>query len=143
MPLSLLIVLGLLGIYLVIRGNAGMRKQAEARARIAADPDGATLDELARAGSQLTRDHTVEFYLYFPTEAAAETVAASLRAEGFTTDVHRIEPDKDWTLLASCRMKPEMAALRAARVRFTALVQAHGGSYDGWGTQVENDDVDE
>jgi hypothetical protein len=142
-PLSLLIVLGLFGIYLVLRGNAGVRQQAEARARIDADPDGATLDELARAGSDLTREHTVEFYLYFPTEASAESVALVLKGEGFDTDVHRIDQEPSWTLLASRRMKPEMAALRAARDRFSALVAEHGGEYDGWGTQVEGNDADD
>lgn len=139
MPLSFLLVLGLVGIWLIARGNAGMKAAQVQRA--IEDPDGATLDELARAGSDLTREHLIEFFLYFPQQPAAETVAAMLLAEGFETKVQRSEPAGDWTVLAIRRMRPELAPLRAMRDRLTALVREHGGTYDGWGTEVENDGV--
>lgn len=142
MPLSVLIVLGLIGIYLIIQGNAGVKAQAAEQARTVEDPDGATLDELARAGSDLTHEHLIEFYLYFPTEAAAAGCATILAQEGFATQVSQAEGKKDWTLLASRRMRPELAPLRAVRDRLTALVAEHGGEYDGWGTEVEGNHDD-
>lgn len=139
MPLSVLLLLGLVGIWLIARGNAGLRAAEHRRAT--EDPDGATLDELARAGSDLTRLHVVEFYLYLPSEELAHETAAILRDEGFESRISRNE--SDWTLLASRRMRPELAPLRAVRDRLTALVTQRGGSYDGWGTEVENDDADQ
>ncbi|HWA14951.1 MAG TPA: ribonuclease E inhibitor RraB [Gemmatimonadales bacterium] len=137
MSLTFLLVLGLIGIWLIARGNAGV-KAAEVQ-RAIEDPDGTTLDELARAGSNLTREHLIEFYLYFPERDAAEAAEAVLQAEGFETRIHLNEKEGDWTLLATRRMRPELAPLRAMRDRLTALVDERGGVYDGWGTEVEND----
>jgi hypothetical protein len=138
MSLGFLLVLAIIGIWLIIRGSLGVRA-AEVR-RAMEDPDGATLDELARAGSDLTREHLIEFYLYFPREDTANTVAVILQGEGFGTRMSQNDKEKDWTLLATRRMRPELAPLRAVRDRLTALVTEKGGSYDGWGTEVENDD---
>lgn len=142
MPLSVLIILGLIGIYLIIQGNAGVRAQESERAGAVEDPDGATLDELARAGSDLTREHLIEFYLYFPTDTAAAEIATILAQEGFETRVSAAEGKQVWALLASKRMRPELAPLRAVRDRLTALVAERGGEYDGWGTEVEGDHGD-
>ncbi len=138
MSLGFLLLLAIVGVWLIIRGNLGLRA-AEVR-RGMEDPDGATLDELARAGSDLTREHLIEFYLLFPREETARTVAVILQGEGFDTRISQNEKEKDWTLLATRRMRPELAPLRAVRDRLTALVAERGGTYDGWGTEVENDD---
>jgi hypothetical protein len=138
MSLGFLLLLAIVGVWLIIRGNLGLRA-AEVR-RGMEDPDGATLDELARAGSDLTREHLIEFYLLFPREETARAVAVILQGEGFDTRMSQNEKEKDWTLLATRRMRPELAPLRAVRDRLTALVAERGGTYDGWGTEVENDD---
>ena len=135
MPLSVLMVLGLVGLWLMLRGEAGVRAAAT---RPPVDGDGATLDALARAGSDLTRTHTIEFFLYFPEQAAAERAAADLRQERFTVEVRPPVDGSDWLCFATQAMRPELAPLRALRERFTALAEAGGGAYDGWGTEVED-----
>ncbi|MBK9692742.1 MAG: ribonuclease E inhibitor RraB [Gemmatimonadetes bacterium] len=130
MSLSLLLVLGLLGLYLYARGHAGVV------ARHAADPDAAPLEELARAGSDLGQPHEMEFFLYFPEEAAAHAAAAALRARGFAARVEREPEDPDWLCLATRQLVPSLAALQALRLEFTALTEARGGAYDGWGATV-------
>jgi regulator of RNase E activity RraB len=134
MPISALIVIGLFGIYLMLRGR---RATPEASRGPLPDGDAATLDELAHAGSDLSRQHTIEFFLYLPDQAAAEAVAAGLRSEGLTVDVNRAADGADWLCLIRQRMVPDMAGLRSWRVRLTALAEAHQGQYDGWGTEVE------
>lgn len=137
MPLSVLIVLGLFGIYLMVSGHRGVQRAQAAREE---DPDGSTLDALARAGSDLTREHLVEFYLYLPRETVARKVGEILNREGFETDIHQVDPPRgDWSVLAAKRMRPELAPLRAVRERLTALMDEHDGEYDGWGTLVEED----
>ena len=130
MSLSVLLVLGLLGLYLYLRGHAGMA------ARRAADPDEAPLAELARAGSDLARPHEMEFFLYFREEAAAHAAAAGLRARGFTTSVAREPEDPDWLCLATRAMVPALPELQALRARFVELAEGRGGVYDGWGATV-------
>lgn len=128
MPLSLLVVLGLVGIYLLVRGN--QRMQA------AADPDAETLEELVRAGSDLAEPHEVEFFLYVETSAQATALAAELQREGFTTEVRPTETEQCWLCLATRLMRPELAELRRWRERFNVLAERAGGAYDGWGTTV-------
>lgn len=134
MPLSVLILLGLLGVYLMLRGGA--REAAVTAA--SADGDAETLDELARAGSDLTRPHRIEFFLFLPSREAADQVAAELRSEGFGVEVGQGEQSADWLCLATREMLPELAALRSWRERLTAMAESRQGVYDGWGTEVED-----
>jgi regulator of RNase E activity RraB len=134
MPLSILIVLGLIGIYLLLRGHAG-----EPATRTAPpDGDAGSLDELARAGSDLSRAHRIEFFLFLPSRHAADEVAEELRREGFSVEVGQGEHPSDWLCLATREMLPELAALRSWRQRLTVMAESRHGVYDGWGTEVED-----
>lgn len=135
MPLTVLIAIGLLGVFLLLRGGRAARQTVE---HVPQDGDAATLDELAHAGSDLTREHNIEFYLYLPEQADAETVADQLRDEGFAVEVTRAAEDTAWLCLAQRKMIPDMAGLRRYRERFTDLAESHNGEYDGWGTEVED-----
>ena len=129
MPLSVLIALGLLGLFLMLRGRSG-----EAAARDT-DPDQATLDELARAGSDLTRPHEVEFFLHLPDAAAAEAVKQQLAGEGFRVEI-RADTPGDWLCLATREMTPTLDELRRLRSHLALVAEARDGAYDGWGTTV-------
>src|SRR5262245_39080067 len=103
------------------------------------DGDAATLDELAHAGSDLTREHNIEFYLYVPQPTDAQDIATELRAESTTVEVTKADDDASWLCLIQRRMIPDMAGLRGLRERFSALAANHDGEYDGWGTEVEGE----
>jgi diamine N-acetyltransferase len=124
MPLSILILLGVLGIYLMTRGQRR------------ADPDAATLAELRRAGSDLERSHEIEFFLYLPDRAAADLVAEQLTAEGFRVEVRSGGGGDDWLCLASREMTPKVDELRRLRRHLTAVAESRDGAYDGWGATV-------
>lgn len=134
MSLSLLIALGFLGLYLVLRG------QARASAARSADPDAATLAELARAGSDLRRTHEMEFFLYLPDREAADAVARQLRTEGFQVELRPGESDGDWLCLASRDMTPELDELRRLRAYLSAVAESREGVYDGWGATVVSEE---
>jgi len=103
-----------------------------------ADKDEVTLNQLAKAGSDLSQPHLPEFFLYLPTEEDARAVAARFTAMGFSADVHAAARGSDW----SCVLKKSMVltpdTLRQLRREFTEVASAHGGEYDGWGAEVEN-----
>jgi regulator of RNase E activity RraB len=128
MPLSILIVLGLFGLYLLLRGAQ--------RGSGGSDPDADTLEELLRAGSDLNRPHEIEFFLYLEHETEAEAIALQLRGEGFGAEVRPTETEDCWLCLATRTMRPELATLHQLRERFTILAETSGGAYDGWGTTV-------
>ncbi len=129
MSLGFLLALGLVGLWMVWQG----RRRA---AYLVAHPDETTLAALRRAGSDLTRPHEVEFYLYLPTESAADTVASTLRMDGFATLLSPDEGGREWLCLATRGMIPELGALQQLRTRLGTLAQGAGGEYDGWGATV-------
>ena len=128
MSLSALLVLGLLGLWLMVRGQRGVEA--------ARDVDATTLTELARAGSDLGQPHEVEFYFYFPAQEAAAAVAERLGREGYGIRLDHAQEGSDWLCLATRAMVPALAELQALRARFVELAEAHGGVYDGWGATV-------
>ena len=124
MPLPILLLLGLLGIYLMTRGQRHV------------DPDEATLAELRRAGSDLARRHEMEFFLYLPDRPAADLVAEQLTAEGFRVEVRAAAESEDWLCLATREMNPELDELHRLRRHLTAVAESRNGVYDGWGATV-------
>lgn len=144
MPVSALIVIALLGVFLMLRGKraeppaSGLPGANGANRANGADGDAATLDELARAGSDLTREHNIEFFIYLPDQSSGEAAASLLRGEGHMVELSKATDGSDWLCLVQLRMIPDMAGLRGYRERFTALARAYNGEYDGWGTEVED-----
>jgi len=100
------------------------------------DPDETLLKQLKKAGSDLSKPHKLEFYLYFPTQSAATEVAATIKSAGFETEVKPAGTGRSWLCYATKTMVPELKALQKARHDFTAIATAKGGQYDGWGTEV-------
>ncbi len=130
MPLSLLIAIGLLGIYLMLRARS-----QEAAARLA-DPDQVTLNELRRAGSSLDRVHEVEFFLYLPDREQAAAVRDQLEGEGFQVELRADGAGADWLCVATRALTPTLSELRRLRSHFTEVAESRNGAYDGWGTTV-------
>ncbi|QTN21457.1 ribonuclease E inhibitor RraB [Rhizobacter sp. AJA081-3] len=116
-----------LGVLLLLRGAS------------AAEPtgDAAVIAQLRNAGSDLTKPHPVEFFMYFPTEAAAKRVADKLNSQGFTASVKpAASGGLPWHTFATRRLVPTVEAMVKLRAELTALCALEGGEYDGWGTPI-------
>ena len=100
------------------------------------EADAQTLGALRDAGADLTRPTEVNYYLYFPTRAAAERAAASARTPEFTAEVSEGADGESWLCLATAQMVPSESAIRAATTRLKALAESLGGDYDGWEAAV-------
>jgi hypothetical protein len=129
-PLTLLLVLGLIGLALLLHGSS------RSSGLHPGDPDQTTLAELASAGSDLGRIHQIEFFLFLPSRGAAEEVAAELGPEGFRIEISAGETAGEWLCRATRPMRPELTELRRLRHRFGELARVRSGAYDGWGTEV-------
>ncbi len=101
------------------------------------DPDESVLIQLRKAGSNLSKPHEIEFFLYFPTEAIAEQAASHIREEDFEVTVKQAAKGSDWLCFATKKMVPEFAALQEIRRKFDSLSSSLGGEYDGWGPPIE------
>ena len=93
--------------------------------------------QLKQAGSKLDKPHDIDFFLYFPSDSAANTVAQVLASQGYKTTVNAsAKSDSEWLVQASKTMIPEAWPLVEIRRSLSTLASENGGSYDGWGAAV-------
>jgi regulator of RNase E activity RraB len=101
-----------------------------------ADPDQMVLEQLRKAGSDLSKPHKIEFFLYFPTQSFASKASVKIKEMGFDVEMKPATKGPDWLCFATKTMTPELNALQKIRRDFNALASADGGEYDGWGTAI-------
>jgi hypothetical protein len=108
------------------------------------DKDLAVLHRLKEVGSDLSKPHTVDFFLYFPSEEQARSAASEIEREGYAVRINRA-PTPWWRRLFSksvwgCyvakSMVPEEEAIIETSAWFDGIAQRFCGEYDGWGTGV-------
>jgi regulator of RNase E activity RraB len=106
------------------------------RKRHGPDLDQEVLDQLRQAGSNLAKPHTVEFFLYFPTEQAAIDAAKEIQPEVDGLKVNLGADETNWLCFGVKSMVPRPDDLRRLRKCFNQIANKHNGDYDGWGTEV-------
>lgn len=93
-------------------------------------------DVARRSDIQAPRDWG--HYLYFPDEATARRAAVDVVQAGWS--IATLEPSdgppRQWLLVAERHAVTTHAAVREARLFFTALAEHVGGDYDGWDVTV-------
>ena len=94
------------------------------------------LSVLAHAGENLARTRAFDFYLYFPTEGAAEAAGRELAEVGFRCDVHPAQGTA-WLCLAAARLVPSEEALDALGHLMEITAEDFGGEFDGWETRLQ------
>ena len=100
--------------------------------RPAGDPDASVLHQLSAAGDDSARTRTVDFYLYFATEKAAQAAASEIAQAGFKSVVRPAAKGPGWLCLATKSLVPNLEALHDARKQLSTAAQRNGGEYDGW-----------
>jgi len=100
------------------------------------DLDQQVLDQLKKAGSDLSKPHNIEFFIYFPTEASANDAVKDIKVEVDNVKVQLGADKKNWLCFATKRMVPDHDKLVALRKRFNEIAHKGNGEYDGWGTEV-------
>ncbi len=103
-------------------------------ARSGADAEG--IERLAKAGSDVTRVHTIEFLLYFPSRASADEASARLKTEGYRVSTEGGAMGTRCVLRATRSMVPLLSELQALRSRLDELAAREGGLYDDWRAEV-------
>jgi hypothetical protein len=98
--------------------------------------DEEVLQELREAGSDFSRLHTFDFYLYHPDEMGATDICGELESEGFQITVREGALEGEWLCLASTSMLPSIEKLAEFELLFEGLIGLYGGEYDGWETIV-------
>jgi len=96
------------------------------------EADRLAIARLKDQGSDITKPTDVIFYLYFPTQANAEVLRASISDMGFNVDIHQLDGYKEWTLAANKTMVPSEANILSLSHQFESMAASEDGTYDGW-----------
>jgi len=98
--------------------------------------DEAALDSLEEAGSDISKPHPFDFYLYFSTESLALKVCDALISDGFQIAVREGAIENEWLCLAKISFIPSYEKLVEVQSRLESITEQNGGEYDGWETVV-------
>lgn len=102
------------------------------------DIDAIVIKQLKNAGSNTSKPHLIEFFLYFSSKENANQCAQKLMAEDFQVENTYNAEYKTWLCLAKKRMIPQLKTLQELRQKFDKMGVELEGDYDGWGSEVVN-----
>ena len=95
--------------------------------------DTEALQGLKKAGSNLSKPHDAEFFLHFPSEAAAQEAVSKVKAMGLDpVEVRTGEKPGEWIVYARKSMLLDAEGLKRMRYHFGRIAKAGGGRYGGW-----------
>ena len=100
------------------------------------DPDQAALQALRKAGSDLTKPHPFDFYVYHSDQPGAAQICDQLAVEGFQTTVREGAVAGEWLCLANQQLVPTLENLSDMQSHLSNLAGKYGGEYDGWETVI-------
>ncbi len=101
-----------------------------------AGSDQAALDSLRDAGSDFSKIHPFDFYIYHNNQSGAQKICEELELEGFLVSVQEGAIEGEWLCLARLNFIPSIKTLTELQKEFEDLIKTHGGDYDGWETVV-------
>lgn len=94
------------------------------------------LAQLRHGGSDTSKPHHFDFYLYLPTEAAAREAGQRLTKRDYRVEVRPAAKGPNWLCLAKTALTPDTAPLAEIESLFTQLAQEFQGEFDGWESDV-------
>jgi hypothetical protein len=102
------------------------------------------LRRLEELGADLSKPHTVDFFLYFASADIAKSAASEIEKEGYVVGVDLVPPPwwrrlfskGVWACCASKKMVPDEETILETSAWFDEIAARFGGDYDGWGTEV-------
>ena len=97
--------------------------------------DEMALRSLERRGVDLSQPVRVVHRLNVPSRDAAESVAASLREDGWRVATDAAAFGSAWIVRAEAQRVLTAASSAADRDRISMLARSQGGDYDGWEAQ--------
>ncbi|MGB7903719.1 MAG: ribonuclease E inhibitor RraB, partial [Steroidobacteraceae bacterium] len=90
--------------------------------------DAETLQALAEAGSDLSKPHPIDHWLYFEDQSAARAAGAELVSAGFAVrSIEAVPEHAEWRLLAQKTMVPRLADVEATSAFLDEVARKHHG----------------
>lgn len=100
--------------------------------------DRKVIEQLQKAGADLSQPRDTVHYLYFQTAQDANVAAEMLRAHGLTAEAKPAASGNDpWVVIANHDYVVNSDSIRAIRRVAEEAAQAGHGDYDGWEAAAE------
>lgn len=104
---------------------------------IAEKQDASVIENLVSAGSDISKPHNIDFFMFMPSKSKAKLAAAEMEQLDYSiASVERASGQSQWQIHAIRVMAPQLEAMTATTRTLQAVAAKHGGDYDGWGTGV-------
>jgi hypothetical protein len=87
-------------------------------------------------GSDISKPHNFDFYLYVPSEVAARQAADKVRESEFAAEVLPGASGGNWLCRATITIVPEVAPLDEIGNFLEQVATALDGEFDGWESDV-------
>ena len=101
------------------------------------DPDKRVIEILDRLDSNFSKEHTIDFYLYFPSILSAILVAFLVGEIGLEADIEPSAGNRaEWLCLVTIKITPKLDTLHKLHDIFEQIAESLDGKYDGWETMV-------
>lgn len=94
--------------------------------------DAQGIDQLVKAGGDVSKLYTLEFTLRLPSQKAAERAELQVIGFAFATKIERGRSADERVLLATKKMYPVESDLSGLRDKLNAIAADTGGIYEGW-----------
>ena len=94
------------------------------------------INQLQEHGSDTSREHIFNFYLYFPEKESADKARDAIRDYGLQAKVEFGADNKNWLCLAQKQMIPDKTTLDQLLNYFESLAKSLNGEYDGWEASI-------
>jgi hypothetical protein len=101
--------------------------------------DARLIDQLRKRGSDPFRPYDVDFFLAFPTQAAADEIIAQMRGAGFDGEVVDTPDNGElrYVVHAHKAMQLTVPDMQDLSRQLTEAAKLRGGRYDGWSAKQE------
>jgi hypothetical protein len=96
--------------------------------------DLSVLDQLVKAGADLSESRHVVYYSYAPSEEVGHAMRREAESNGYTATVREPLPDfpGQWAVICETHAVTSRDFVREADEFFEGLAKRHGAEYDGW-----------
>ena len=100
------------------------------------DKDEAVLTQLTKHGSDLSKPHSIDFFLYFPKKEIAEQGKMMIQERFANSSAIVRGSDKSFLCKVNISMAPDSDVLENISLQLEAIAASLDGEYDGWETGI-------
>ncbi len=92
------------------------------------------LANLEKEGAKLEQPRNVRYFLYLPSEEAANALATRLKKDGYDIEVSKYpqSSERPWTVTANRAEIVNSISIKERRAYFEGLAAEKKGDFDGW-----------